>query len=188
MTNKERFLSICEQQIHREGLPALMAWLEKSDFYEAPASTRYHGNHPGGLLEHSLNVFDELNRLRSAFPEVPMSDETAAIISLFHDLCKVNMYQPEKRNRKTPDGRWEQYDAYSIQEKFCFGGHGSKSVFLVQTFLKLTPEEAVAINCHMGAFGGDQYVGKSFEQYPMAWFLHVADGAATYIKEGKKGE
>lgn len=93
MTNKERFLSICEQQVHREGLPALMAWLEKSDFYEAPASTRYHGNHPGGLLEHSLNVFDELNRLRSAFPEVPMSDETAAIISLFHDLCKVNMYQ-----------------------------------------------------------------------------------------------
>ena len=108
MTNKERFLSICERQIHREGLPALMAWLEKSDFYEAPASTRYHGNHPGGLLEHSLNVFDELNRLRSAFPEVPMSDETAAIISLFHDLCKVNMYQPEKRNRKTPDGRREQ--------------------------------------------------------------------------------
>ena len=95
-----------------------------------------------------------------------MSDETAAIISLFHDLCKVNMYQPEKRNRKTPDGRWEQYDAYSIQEKFCFGGHGSKSVFLVQTFLKLTPEEAVAINCHMGAFGGDQYVESPLSSTP----------------------
>lgn len=187
MTNKERFQALCAQQIHRDGLASLMSWLEASDFYEAPASTRFHGSYPGGLVEHSLHVYDELNRLRKAYPEVPMSDETAAIISLFHDLCKVNMYQPEKRNRKNKDGVWEQYDAYSIQEKFCFGGHGSKSVFLVQTFLKLTPEEAVAINCHMGAFGGDQYVGKSFEQYPMAWLLHVADGAATYILEGKKG-
>ena len=116
MTNKERFQALCAQQIHRDGLASLMSWLEASDFYEAPASTRFHGSYPGGLVEHSLHVYDELNRLRKAYPEVPMSDETAAIISLFHDLCKVNMYLPEKRNRKNKDGVWEQYDAYSIQE------------------------------------------------------------------------
>ena len=185
--NKEEFLRICGEKIMRQGIDELLSWLEKSDFFTAPASTRFHGSYAGGLLEHSLNVYRELNRLLAAFPEVTADEETVAIIALFHDLCKVHLYGVEKRNRKNESGQWESYDAYTHDEKFKFGGHGSKSVFLIQNFMKLKPEEAVAVNCHMGAFDGDaRSVGAAFEAYPIAWLLHVADGAATYIIE--KGE
>ena len=184
MENKEIFKQAVENLIRRPGIDALMAWLEESDFYTAPASSRFHGSHPGGLLEHSINVYNELQRLLAAYPEVQCTKETAAIIALFHDICKVNMYVPEKRNRKNDQGIWEQYDAYRIDEKFKFGGHGSKSVFLLQQFIRLTPEEAVAINNHMGAYDND-HVGSVFEAFPLAFLLHMADGAATYIVEGK---
>lgn len=181
--NKERFDALCET-IKRGGIHELMEWLGTTDFYTAPASTRFHGAYAGGLLQHSLNVYDELKRLLNAYPEVKCSNESAVICALFHDFCKINLYTTEKRNRKNEFGQWESYDAYKKDEKFCFGGHGSKSVFLVQHFIKLTPEEAVAINCHMGAFDNEN-VGSSFEQFPLAWLTHVADEAATYIIEGK---
>lgn len=185
MTNKERFLFLCEN-IHREGKEDLMAWLEKSDFFSAPASTRFHGNYAGGLLEHSLNVYNELKRLLQVYPEVQANEETICIISLFHDLCKVGFYTTEKRNRKNSAGQWESYDAFAIKEKFCFGGHGSKSMFIVQNFMKLTAEEAVAINCHMSCWDGNKDVGNAFGQYPLAWLLHVADESASYIIEKKE--
>lgn len=185
MTEKERFLELCSN-IHREGIDGLMSWLEKSDFYIAPASTRFHGNYPGGLLQHSLNVYDELKRILQVYPEINVSEETAVIVSLFHDLCKVNFYTTEKRNRKNEDGKWESYDAYAVKEKFCFGGHGSKSVFIVQSFIKLTPEEAAAINCHMSSWDGNQNVGSTYTQFPLAWALHAADEAAGYFRETRK--
>ena len=186
MTNKERFLSLCKQ-ITRSGIDELLQWLESSDFYQCPASAKYHGAHAGGLLEHSLNVYDELMRLKGAYPELSISDETTIIISLFHDLCKVNLYSTEKRNRKNDDGRWETYDAYTYNEKLHYGGHGSKSVFILQNYIKLTVEEAVSINCHMSSWDGNKDVGSAFEQFPVAWLLHVADESATYIKEAKEG-
>lgn len=163
-----------------------MKWLDESDFYVAPASTRFHGAYSGGLLEHSLHVYDEAKRLLSAYPDIKVSEETIRISTLFHDLCKVNMYSTEKRNRKNSEGQWESYDAYSIHEKFCYGGHGSKSVFLIQNFMKLTPEEAVSIQCHMSSWenGTANIVGKAFEQFPFAWIVHVADESATFIVEG----
>lgn len=184
LTNKKRFLELCSQ-IRREGIDKLLNWLENSDFYICPASTRFHGNYPGGLLEHSLNVYDELVRLMKAFPEVTAPPESVLIASLFHDLCKVNMYKEEKRNRKNEEGQWESYTAYTISEKFAYGGHGSKSVFLIQNFMKLTTEEAVAINCHMSSWDGNTFVGQAYEQHPFAWLVHVADEAATYIDERK---
>lgn len=193
-TNKERFLTLA-RTIRRRGVFELLDWLETTDFYTAPASTRFHGSCPGGLLEHSLNVYDELQRLLAAYPDIRsesvITDNTycsthdsAAIISLFHDLCKVNYYTTEKRNRKNELGQWESYNAYTVNEQFNFGGHGSKSVFLIQRFMPLTDEEAAAINSHMGAFA-DQNVGKVYEQFPLAFLLHVADEAATYIVESK---
>lgn len=184
MSNKERFIEICSC-IKRDGIEDLMAWLEKSDFYTCPASTRFHGNWPGGLLEHSLNVYDELKRLLQIYPDVSVSEESVAIVSLMHDLCKANMYVTEKRNRKNSEGKWESYDAYTIKEKMAFGGHGSKSMFIVQNFIKLTPEEAIAINCHMGVWDGNKDVGNAYEHYPLAWLTHVADEAATYMIESK---
>ena len=186
MDNKERFLSLCGT-IDRDGIDKLLGWLETSDFFTCPASTKYHGAYRGGLLEHSLNVYDELQRLLAAYPEIEAKEESVIVVSLFHDLCKVNYYGVEKRNRKNEEGVWESYDSYVVREKFPFGGHGSKSVFLIQQFMALTPEEAVAINCHMGPWDkGDPDVGLSYEQFPLAWLLHVADESATYIKEKKK--
>lgn len=181
MENKERFIALCGN-IKRDGIDDLMKWLESSDFYVAPASTRFHGSYAGGLLEHSLNVYDELSRILLAYPEINVSEETIIICSLFHDLCKVNMYVTEKRNRKNAEGKWESYDSYTIKEKYHFGGHGGKSVFLVQNFIKLTAEEAAAINAHMGSFDNER-VGDTYEQFPFAWALHVADEASTFLRE-----
>ncbi len=135
-----------------------------------------------------MNVYNELKRLLKAYPEIETDEESIIICSLFHDLCKVNMYSVEKRNRKNKQGQWETYDAYYINERFCYGGHGSKSVYLVQHFMKLTSEEAVAIQCHMSSWeeGGSKYVGKAFEQCPFAWLVHVADEAATHLVESKE--
>lgn len=184
--NKERFLQLCSQ-VKRDGMDRLLAWLEKSDFFTAPASSRFHGAYEGGLLQHSLNVYDEFKRLIAVYPEVQCDEESIVICTLFHDLCKVGMYNTEKRNRKNADGQWETYDAYKIEEKFCFGGHGSKSVYMLMRFIDLKPAEATAINNHMSAFGGDvNSIGRAFEQYPFAWLLSVADQSATYIIEGDK--
>ena len=181
---KERFIKICREEIHRDGINELLDYLEKSDFFTAPASTKFHGAYAGGLCEHSLNVYDELVKLVNIYRPKNLNPESVAIIALFHDLCKVNLYGTERRNRKNDSGQWEAYDAFISAEKFCFGGHGSKSVFIVQNYIKLTAEEAVAINCHMSCWDGNKDVGKAFEQFPMAWLVHVADEAATFLVEG----
>lgn len=184
--NKTKFLELCSV-IKREGVEDLIGWLNNSDFFTAPASTRFHGSYAGGLCEHSINVYNEMKRLLNVYPEINVSDETVAITTLFHDLCKVNNYSVEKRNRKNEQGQWESYDAFISNPKMNFGGHGSKSVFIIQQFIKLTVEEAVAVNCHMSAFDGDVgYIGKAFEQFPYAWLLSAADQSATYLVEGRK--
>jgi hypothetical protein len=184
MNQKDLFLELFSK-IQREGTADLLAWLENSDFYTAPASTKYHGAYEGGLLEHSLNVYAELQKLKTVYPEIDCSEESLIIVSLFHDLCKVNSYVVEKRFRKDDAGKWEQYDAYVSNEKLHYGGHGSKSVFILQNFIKLTVEEAVAINCHMGSWEdvNNNALAAAYEQCPMAWLLHVADEAATFVKE-----
>lgn len=182
---KSRFVSLCKS-VARPGMDKLLQWLETSDFYTCPASTKHHSACLGGLLTHSLNVYDELKRLVSVYPEFKISEDSVVVVSLLHDLCKVNLYTTEKRNRKNALGQWEQYDAYTYNEKLCFGGHGSKSMFIVQNFIQLTLEEAVAINCHMGSWDGNKDVGDAFEQFPLAWLVHVADEAATFITEKKE--
>lgn len=181
-----RFETLC-RDVQRDGMRELLEWLRGTDYFTAPASTRFHGAYSGGLLQHSLNVYDELVRLLKVYPEVIIDKDSVIIASLFHDLCKVNSYGVEQRNRKNKDGQWEKYDVYVRKESFCFGGHGSKSVYLVQKFMKLTDEEAVAINCHMSAFDGDMSnVGSAFSQYPFAWLLSVADQSATYVIESEE--
>ena len=182
-SNKERIIELCSH-ITRPGIENLMKWLDSSDFYTAPASSRYHVAEPGGLAQHSINVFLELNRLLAAYSEVSVPEESVIIASIFHDLCKVNFYKTEMRNRKNDHGVWESYESYTIDEKFKFGGHGSKSVFLIQNFMKLTAEEAVAINCHMG-FSDNEHVGEVYEQHPFALLVSWADQAAAFITESK---
>ncbi len=185
--SKEHFTEIFTQYITRPGADELFAWLERSDFFDAPASTRFHGDHAGGLCEHSIHVWEELIRLLKAYPEIKVTAETAAIVSLLHDLCKIGCYKVELRNKKE-NGVWRSVPTYVFQEDFCYGGHGSKSVYLAQKYIALTEQEAVAINCHMGFSDrtpGDFSLGSAYEQYPLAWLLHVADESATYIRERK---
>ena len=158
-------------------------FLVDNGYFEKPASISHHGRDYGDLFLHSALVADILSDYTSQLPLNWNRPESPMIVGLFHDLCKVNFYTTEKRNRKNEIGKWESYDAYKIDEKFCFGGHGSKSVYIVQNFMKLKPEEAVSINCHMGAYDNSN-VGNVYEKYPLAWLLHVADEAATYLMDG----
>lgn len=183
--HKTRFLEELRRSVTSRSPEKMIDWLQKTDFFGAPASTRFHCAWQGGLCEHSLNVYDELKRIAAAYPEVHVSDESIAICALLHDVCKANTYKVETRNRKV-DGVWIQEPFYTFQEDFSFGGHGSKSVWLIEKCLPLTEEEAVAINCHMGNEDGKYTCSKSYEAYPLAWMLHVADEAATLLIEPAK--
>lgn len=184
---KQRFIELYTKLIKRDGSRELLDMLIKSDFFEAPASTAYHLNKPGGLCIHSVNVFNWLLDIVNAHNKSDeISMESVAIISLLHDLCKISCYKIEYRNRKNEKGIWEQYPYYTFKEDFAFGSHGGKSVFLIERYMKLTEEEAVAINCHMGAFeraANDWTIAHAFKQYPLALFLSWADQAATFITE-----
>ncbi len=191
MDFKNEFVRIVTNNVHREGISDLMSWLENTDFYTAPASTRYHGSFEGGLVQHSLNVYSQLKKLCKWY-KCEASEESIVIVSLFHDLCKIGCYKTQMRWRKDKNDRWEQYPTYGYKEDFAYGGHGSKSVFLVQSFIKLTPEEASAINCHMGQWDATTYSNPTtvYERNLLAWLLHVADEAADFLmeKEENNGE
>lgn len=185
--NKTRFLSLLREHIHRDGLEDLIAWIEGSDFFTAPASTRFHGNYEGGLCEHSLNVYDCLTALAERYPEYACPPESIALCALTHDLCKCRVYVRGTRNRKNADGKWEQYHTWEFNEVFP-GGHGEKSAFIVQQFIKLLPEEYLAIRWHMGGFdaavkGGDRSTTAAYEKYKICAMLHLADAEASHMLE-----
>ena len=182
---KEEFYRVARANIDREGLEDLLEWLQEEDFFEAPASTRYHGNYPCGLVQHSLDVFNYALRI-APLCDCEISRESLAIAALFHDLCKVDFYKLGWRSVKV-DGKFDQVPVYSVEERFNFGGHGSKSVFLVERKMHLTDEEAMAINAHMGFANADEHMMRSisdiYKNCPLAWVIHVADEAATFLLE-----
>jgi len=181
---EDDFKTTYKKYICREGAPALLSWLDSTDFFTAPASTKYHCSHEGGLCEHSLNVWYRLIKKPSSVEYQP---ETLAIVSLLHDVCKANFYKAEMRNTKDEKGNWVKVPYYTVEEAFPFG-HGEKSVFLIERFIRLTEEEAVAIRYHMGGFSekpGDYSCGAAFAKYPLALHLHESDLEATYLDEAK---
>lgn len=176
----------------RENMDKLIYWLEATDFFTAPASTRFHGAHSGGLAEHSAHVYNCLMNLDSTYYFNPMNFERDSIIicSLLHDVCKINFYKESTRNTKDENGKWIQVPFYEVEDKDPYG-HGEKSVMLIEQFIKLTTEEKYAIRWHMGGFdesvkGGSYAIGKAYEKYPFALAMHMADMMATYILEVKK--
>lgn len=191
MTKKEEFIKIYTENITREGADRLLEYLlsSQSDFFTAPASTRFHGSYEGGLLEHSVNVYyclkDYLERTRvREIYNLEYTDESIAIVSLLHDLCKVNCYVKGTRNVKDKAGVWQQVPTYEYSDDMPYG-HGEKSVYIISGFLRLTREEAFAIRYHMGFSGSDPQnnVGSAFEIYPLAFALSTADMEATYFLE-----
>ena len=193
MSAKEEFIQIYRDSIRREGADALLDYLEhKSDFFTAPASAQYHGAWPGGLCEHSVNVYRclaaylERERVKELYG-LEYSAESIALVALLHDVCKTGCYKAGTRNVKGPDGRWQAVPTFYYEDSLPYG-HGEKSVYILSGFLRLTREEAMAIRWHMG-FSGDEdkrLVGQALQQYPLAFALSVADMEATYFLENEE--
>lgn len=186
----KEFIEIYTNKIKREGADKLIDWLLKSDFITCPASTKFHSNYEGGLIEHSIKAYKRfVKNLEKEYGENwnnAISEESAAIIGLLHDICKVGYYKQEMRNVKE-DGVWVQKPYYTVDDKLPYG-HGEKSVYIISGFMKLTREEAMAINWHMGGFdtrvqGGSYSISTAFYEFPTALIFHLSDLEATYLDE-----
>lgn len=199
--------------IQREGMDSLLEYIRKSDFYTAPASTKYHGSFEGGLLYHSLNVYDCLCRKTSLsnfniwkekLNEEMIAMESIAIIGLLHDICKTHFYGKEMKNQKTYDADkvaaaerwqvkhdnngdfiWETVPVYMVDDKVPYG-HGEKSVMMIEEYIKLTPVERYAIRWHMGFTEPKENwntLKEAIKKYPVILAAMEADMEATFIME-----
>jgi hypothetical protein len=194
MSAREEFIEIYNDKIRREGAPALLDYLQnRSDFFTAPASMRYHGSYSGGLCDHSLNVYHclvdylERERVRELYG-LEYGEESVAVVGLLHDLCKVGCFKSSTRNVKGEDGRWQAVPSFVYDDPLPYG-HGEKSVYIANGYIRLSREEAMAIRWHMGFSGTEdnRLVGNAFKKYPLAFALSVADMEATYFLEEEGG-
>ena len=186
MDYKQKFIEYYQANIHREGADRLLEWLQTTDFFTAPASTRYHCACPSGLVQHSVNVYEVM--MEKHFDPETDGAESFALCALLHDVCKAQFYKISTRNVKNEKtGQWEKVPYYTIEDAFPYG-HGEKSVFLIERFVRLKPAEATAIRWHMGGFddaarGGNFSISVAYDKYPIAVKLHLADLEATYLRE-----
>lgn len=178
---KEKFIKLLEET-NRTGMDQLLEFLEKSDFYTAPASTRFHGSKEGGLLEHSLKVYEILEQKVANNSLNYQTDEaTIRIVALLHDICKTNFYKVDYRNAKNSLGVWEKVPYYAVEDTIPYG-HGEKSVMMISEYIKLTNEEKYSIRWHMGyTEPKEDYntIGLAYKKYPLALLTHEADLEAT---------
>ncbi len=203
MDNKQLFLDVLES-VDREGIPELVNFLESSDFFIAPASTKYHFAFEGGLCAHSLNVYYHLFELVEQYKNynINIPQDSVIICGLLHDLSKTNYYETYVQNKKvySPTGsKWDElgnYDWQSVagyrvkdaQDRFMGLEHCVDSVLIASRFIKLTEEEQIAIMNHHFALGGTPNQGNISEimsRYPLAYLLHTADMHAVYLSENQ---
>ena len=178
--------------VDREGINNLISFIQKSDFYTAPASTKYHSSYEGGLLQHSLNVYDRLNKKYMEDKETwhkendSVTADTLKIVALLHDICKAYFYKVSYRNSKNEEtGKWEKVPFYTVDDRFPYG-HGEKSVMMISEFIKLTPIEKYAIRWHMGFTEPKENwntFSSAVRKYPLVLALHLSDLEATYLLE-----
>ena len=178
---KEQFIELLKST-NREGRENLLAFLEKTDFYAAPASTKYHGAYKGGLLEHSMKVYEILKE-KIKNEKLDVKEDTIIISALLHDICKLNFYKVDYRNAKNEKGEWEKVPYYTIDDTIPYG-HGEKSVMMISEYIKLTNEEKYAIRWHMGFTEPKELygtIGQAYKKYPLALLLFEADLESTYF-------
>lgn len=186
MGYREEFEEIYSDKIKRAGAAELLAWLNSTDFFTAPASTKFHCACLGGLVQHSVSVYHVM--MEKHFDSESDSEESFAICALLHDVCKAQFYKKGTRNVKNEEtGAWEKRPYYTIEDSYPYG-HGEKSVFLIERFLRLKTSEAIAIRWHMGGFddsarGGSFAISQAYEKYPIAVKLHLSDLESTYLRE-----
>jgi len=187
---KKEFLDIYTKNITRDGADALLDYLQKSDYFTAPASSQFHSAYEGGLCEHSMNVYKRFkNAVVNEYGEnyaSQISDESIAICGLLHDLCKIDTFKLDTKNKKV-DGNWVQVPYYTIEDNLPYG-HGEKSVYIISGFMKLTRQEAMIINWHMGGFDArvklcGTSLSEAYYKFPLACVFHTCDMLATYLDE-----
>ena len=180
---KEEFLGLLKS-VNREGMDDVINFLEKSDFFKAPASTRFHGNFEGGLLEHSMKVYEILvQKVNTSVIPIETPPESLVVMALLHDICKANYYKVDYRNAKNSLGEWEKVPYYTVEDTIPYG-HGEKSVMMLTEYIKLTNEEKYAIRWHMGfSEPKENYapLGLAYKKYPIALLLNEADLEASYF-------
>lgn len=194
------FMAVYSDTIKRDGASSILYWMDGNGFFEAPASSKHHLAHPGGLAVHSLNVWRRLRKitvrdiLKDGPGELwPELEETVAILGLLHDVCKAGVYHQETKRRKNPDtGKWEDCLGYTFRDPFPLG-HGEKSLYLITRHMALTEEEALAIRWHMGAYddavkGGSRSMTEAMNLTPWVWRLQEADMCAAWIDERSAAE
>ena len=173
------------KSISREGMQDLINFIEeRTDFYTAPASTRFHGDYEGGLVEHSLKVYELLKqKVETSSIPIEVSEDSLKLIALLHDICKVNYYKVDYRNAKNEQGVWEKVPYYTVDDTIPYG-HGEKSVMMITEYIKLTPEEKYCIRWHIGFTEPKELyntIGAAYKKYPLALLMHEADLEATYF-------
>ena len=183
--NKNKIISLLKV-VDRDGIDELIKYLEeRTDFFIAPASTRFHGNYKGGLAEHSINVMNILKEKNERY-SLNLSDESIVIIGLLHDICKVNFYKNSMKLRRNDEGKWEAYKTYVIDDEVPLG-HGEKSCIIIQQFINLTLEECMAIRYHMGAYlPKDEYknLENAKNRFPLITAVYTADvEASSYLEK-----
>lgn len=180
---RQKFIELLKST-NREGMDKLIEFIEKTDFFTAPASNRFHGAYEKGLLEHSMKVYEILvEKVKHSSKSIDVSDDTIKIVSLLHDICKVNFYKTDFRNVKNELGVWEKVPYYTIEDAIPYG-HGEKSVMIITEYIKLTSEEKYAIRWHMGLSEPKEvYVtlSEAYRRYPLALLVHEADLEASYF-------
>jgi len=183
---RDRIISLWET-VKREGIEGVVSFIQNSDFFKAPCSTEFHLCQPGGLAEHTLNVYDLLAEKVKRY-SLPIPDETVVVCGLGHDLCKANFYIPGTRNVKE-NGAWREKKIFKVQDQFPFG-HGEKSVSILQDHIKLTQDEKLAIRWHMVAFDPGIHFGypsgfpfREASKNPLVVLLFTADYEASQIIE-----
>ena len=199
MTPQEEFIEIYNKYITRQGADELLEWLKRTDFFTAPASSKYHCACENGLVMHSVSVFNTM--MEKHYDEETDNIESFAICGLLHDLCKAQFYKVSSRNVKNEKtGQWEKVPYYAIEDQFPYGHgeksvftiddkfpyrHGEKSVFLIERKMRLRLDEAMAIRWHMGEFGdkNSNTISQAYDKYPLAVKLHLADLESTFLRE-----
>ena len=185
---KEMILDLLKST-EREGIDKLADYLtESTDFFTAPASTKFHNNFRGGLAQHCLNVYENFKSLLE-IKGVEMQEDSIIICALLHDLCKCNTYVVETRNRKNDQGQWEKYNIWATNKDVEIPlPHASRSIAIIRKFIKLSIKEELTIFYHMGPYGGEDFEYKNMlkaanEKYPQTVLLYVADTISSYLDE-----
>lgn len=170
--------------IVQKRMNVIFTWLRNTDFYKAPASSVYHESYVGGLLVHTLNVYNNMISLLQSPQFYGLSVYSIALVALTHDWCKIGLYESYDKNVKNQEtGQWEQVKAFRKNQTGAPLGHGATSMFLVQRmFPNITLEEACAIRWHMGEYNvADNEMDelhKANAVYPLVYMIQFADRLA----------